>query len=103
MQYPPGEQLVAFRGAVAFAALARTNYSNRPLQTWTCCPSDLTCNTSLWSLDEEEGCPELHRWTPPQSTAGAEIQVSGGLLRDRQQAVNIEWGESVSPLPASKK
>lgn len=32
-----------------------------------------------------------------------EIQVSGGLLRDLQQAVNIEWGESPSPLPASEK
>lgn len=70
---------------------------------WTCCPSDPTCNTFLQSLDEEEGCHELHRWTPPQTTAGTEIQVSGGLLRDLQEAVNIEWGESPSPLPASEK
>ena len=84
MGYSPGGQLVAFSGAVAFASFAKTDDSNRSLQTWTRCSSDLACNASLQSLDEEAGRPGLHCWTPPHITTGteAEIQVSGGLLRD---------------------
>lgn len=106
--YSPGGQLVAFSGAVAFATFAKTDYSNRSLQTWTWCIwcwSDLTCKASLQSLDEGGGCPGLvvgppshHHWD-----RGRDSGLWWTPMKYLQWVVKSEWAESVPCFWVSKK